>query len=162
MDPCSVEEILSLRERRAEIDGRLAASLSAAESAYNEEGVRVERSLRYEAAVTELVRGLAEITTVALRAAAECASALASLEVGAAVTATLDALDAANAAITTSSVKDVAGFLFPPLSELEAELGSAGGDKMRRHLELSKRLYERLAESADYHGRILLPRAKNR
>lgn len=162
MDPCSVEEILALGDRRAEIDGRLAASLSAAESTYNEEGERAERALRYEVAVTELVSGLAEITTVARDAVAECVSALASFDKGAEVSATLEALEAANAAITTSSVKDVAGFLFPPLSELEAELGSAGEDKLRRHLALSKRLYERLAESADYHARILLPRAKKR
>jgi len=162
MEVCSVDEILSLSERRSEIDGRLSGTYAEVEAAFREEGARTERARRYGSAMGELALGLSEIAKIARRAESECEAAISALDTGNYRTATgaLDFLDTVNAEIHSSSVKDVAGFLFPPLAELEAELGPAGGDKLRRHLELSRRLYERISESADYHASIIAPRVR--
>ncbi|GHU56849.1 hypothetical protein FACS189442_5700 [Spirochaetia bacterium] len=62
----------------------------------------------------------------------------------------LKKLDRANHAIADSAVREVAGFLFPQASELEAELRSGIDDPYIRHLEFSTLFYRALAEAAEY------------
>jgi hypothetical protein len=65
----------------------------------------------------------------------------------------LQKLDRINAFIAESPVKDAAGFLFPPASELEKELVET--ELFRRHLEFSLRFYHSLAESVEFTLRFL-------
>jgi hypothetical protein len=65
-----------------------------------------------------------------------------------------------NRRILESEVKDVAGFLFPPIADLEAGLASPETDAYGRYLELSTKLYRSLAETAEYHLRILSKKIK--
>jgi hypothetical protein len=135
-----------LAERRDEIDERLGAVYTENDEVFNEVNRRAERGARYETAIDELQGELAVILDLSRRAAAECAAALSALEgerlsghpgEGKSVSAALDFLDTANTALAKSGIKDVVGFLFPPLAALDAELGPAG-DEAKRHLELSR------------------------
>jgi hypothetical protein len=60
-----------------------------------------------------------------------------------------------NRLILESEVKDVAGFLFPPIAELEAGLKTPESDPYGRYRELSEKLYRSLAQTTEYHLRML-------
>ena len=76
---------------------------------------------------------------------------------------TLRALDNANKAIEESSVKEVAGFLFPETDTWEEEIAlevaakRLSADPLNRHLEFSRRFYRALAEAAEYNLGLLDP-----
>jgi molecular chaperone GrpE (heat shock protein) len=72
----------------------------------------------------------------------------------------LNKLDEVNRRIAGSAVKDAAGFLFPSVSELEAELKTPESDSFGRHLELSAKLYRALADAANYNRTCLEKQAE--
>jgi len=74
----------------------------------------------------------------------------------------LAALDRANEHISGSSVKEVAGFLFPSTESLEKRITVDPSDKLSRHFEFSRLLYEKLAESARFHLTLLEKRKKRK
>jgi hypothetical protein len=155
--PGSPEDLLALPLRRAEIRQTLEKAFSRLEQNFRSPEQTAARSARYNAARTALLEGLERITAAAREAAVLAEQAL---ETSGKETRTaenmqqvLDKLDETNRFITTSEVKDVAGFLFPPIGELEKKLIEP--DPLGRHLELSAGLYRALAEAAEYNLCVL-------
>jgi hypothetical protein len=109
------------------------------------------RAEKYDKARKSLLGGLKTIYDAALEAAKTAETGFRTRDRA----RLLAKLDAANRAVTESAVKDVAGFLFPPLEELEAGLTSPARDPYKRHLELSAKLYQALAEATAYTLKIL-------
>ncbi|MDR0554021.1 MAG: DUF115 domain-containing protein [Treponema sp.] len=152
--PTDPEAILALPLRREEINSRLNRAFAAA----REEFARApERAARYEEARRALLEGMERLRSLAESAARAAEEALRRTDRMSAggVEAVLSQLDRINRLISGSEVKDVAGFLFPPIRELEQGLPSGGTDPYGRHLELCARLYRALVQAADYHLSIL-------
>jgi hypothetical protein len=149
-----VGELLALPPRRKEIDRLLENVFSSLEAAFS--GDREKRAEQYRKARETLLEGLERIRSVAEKAALLAEQGEAACRGGRPAAASiLRKLDNANRTITDSEVKDVAGFLFPPMAELEAALKSPPSDPLRRHLELSAGLYRSLENAAAYHIRVL-------
>jgi hypothetical protein len=147
-----VEELLALPPRRPEIKALLTEAFSGIDRDFNAPAAREERSNRYRSASAELLRGLEKLRSLAVESVNLAA---APYPRGHTPDRVLKRLDEVNRLILDSEVKDVAGFLFPPLPELEASLTSPLSDPYGRHMELSAKLYRSLAEAAEYHLRIL-------
>jgi hypothetical protein len=152
--PSPVEELLALPPRRAEIRAALAEAFSGIDRDFKAPAAREERARRYRSASGDLLRGLENLRTLAIEAA-DLAAAADPRGRQADRDRVLRRLDEVNRLIPESEVKDVAGFLFPPLPELEASLAGPETGPYGRHLELSAKLYRSLAEAAEYHLRIL-------
>jgi hypothetical protein len=150
--PGAVEELLALPPRRAEIAERLAEAFAGIDRDFNAPGAREERESRLRSAGAELLRGLESLRSLATESADLAAAAD---PLGSSRDRVLKRLGEANRRILESGVKDVAGFLFPPLAELEASLAAPETDPYGRPLELSAKLYRSLGEAAEYHLRIL-------
>jgi hypothetical protein len=156
--PCPAEELLALPPRRAEIRALLAEAFSGIDRDFNAPAARAERLSRHRSASGALLRGLESLRALA----AESAGLAAAADPRAGQTdrdRVLKRLDDVNRLIMESEVKDVAGFLFPPLAELEASPANPGADPYGQYLDLSVKLYRSLAEAAAYHLRILSPDA---
>ncbi|AEF86295.1 conserved hypothetical protein [Treponema primitia ZAS-2] len=150
------EELLALPPRRAEINRLLQSVFAKIEGEFNAPEEREKRLARYEEAYKTLTRGLERVKALAKEAAA-LSSKAAGGRTGsdrrpesADRDRVLKRLGELNRLIMESEVKDVAGFLFPPLSELETGLLTPESDPFARHLELSAKLYGSLAETAGY------------
>jgi uncharacterized membrane protein YccC len=155
--PAQVEELLDQPPRRSEIDALLADAFARAEAAFNAEDAAASRNVRYREALRGLLAGLETIRALAEKAAAFAEDALRqgkrhNAAVG--MARVLDELGKVNRAITESEVKDVAGFLFPSIGELEAAIEGGPGPETERHLELSAKFYRALAETAAYHLKL--------
>ncbi|MDR2519208.1 MAG: DUF115 domain-containing protein, partial [Spirochaetaceae bacterium] len=150
----SVEELLALPARRGEIDRRLGAAFAGADAARRAPDTL--RNRQYEKAVQELLAGLDGIKAQAQKAAALSERAYTRCGKGRKGLPDkereklLRKLEEADRRIRMSAVKDVAGFLFPPLEELETALESSEAEPLRRYFELSARLYRALAKAAGY------------
>ncbi|MDR2403365.1 MAG: DUF115 domain-containing protein [Spirochaetaceae bacterium] len=155
--PGSSGELLALPPRREEIDRRLAGLFARIVSGFADPAEQARRANRYEAARRTLREGLEYIRGLAGEAAGLAEKARQAKPGGTIPEGDppdqegiLTKLDKVNRQIATSTVKDVAGFLFPPLEELEGTLTSPESDRHGRHLELSAKLYRALAEAASY------------
>jgi hypothetical protein len=159
----AVEELLTLPERREEIERRLEAAVSRIREIYFDEKNRKIRNRRYEEARNALLAGLKTIRDTAAGGLRIAERALEETGCGknpggafdlpqslAEQERVLKKLDEVNRNIVRSEVKDVAGFLFPPSRELETGLPEENRP-FRRHLEFSARLYRALKEAAEYH-----------
>jgi hypothetical protein len=157
LDLAAPEELLALPERREEIDRILHRAFSRIDEDFHRTQETAKRETRYRTALEALTGGLEQLKSLAEKAAedADRASRQSSPE-----KTILGKLDEVQKAIGASAVKDVAGFLFPPLSELEAELKSPAPEPLRRHLELSAKLYRSLAEAAGYNLSVVSGRMK--
>jgi hypothetical protein len=161
--PARPEDLLALPVRREEINRRLGEIFARVEGDFYQDEETAARAERYGAARRDLMRGLEQIRAVAEKAAglaerkwtAGSGGAVRNEARNANYARVLSELDEANRVITSSGAKDVAGFLFPPMEELEAALTSPPEAGMVRHLELSARFYRALAETAGYHLRAL-------
>ncbi|MDR3335342.1 MAG: DUF115 domain-containing protein [Treponema sp.] len=158
MDTASVETLLALPLQREAINRRLEEVFAQLDEDFAHRDA--ERKVHYEAALEALLEGLNHIRSLAAVAAEQAEVTYHTLRGGkqepARVQETLTKLDETNQAITESTVKDVAGFLFPPISELEADLESPLSAPLLRYLELSAKLYRSLAETAGYTGEELV------
>jgi hypothetical protein len=150
--PAAPKDLLALPQRRKEIGRILEEAFVRLEEDFYSPEETSARSVRYDAARSTLLGGLERIKKTA-REAADMAEKTLNRKGSAAgmnIQEALNKLDEANMAITRSEVKDVAGFLFPPIGELEKELTIPVSDTLGRHLELSAKLYRALAEAAEY------------
>ncbi|MDR3145135.1 MAG: DUF115 domain-containing protein [Treponema sp.] len=147
--PGSAGELLALPPRREEIDRRLAGLFAGIAADFNDPAEQARRADRYEAARKTLREGLEYLRDLAGEAAV-LAEGARRQRGPADREGVLTKLEEVNRRITASAVKDVAGFLFPPLEELEGSLTSPESDRPGRHLELSAKLYRALAEAAAY------------
>ena len=149
-----VEELLALPPRRAEIRALLSEAFSGIDRDFNTPAAREERSARHRSASGALLQGLENLRTLAVESA-NLAAAADPQDRQADRDRVLKRLDDVNRLIMESEVKDVAGFLFPPLTELEASPASPGADPYGQYLDLSAKFYRSLAETTEYHLRIL-------
>jgi hypothetical protein len=150
--PGGEAELLSRPPLRKAIDAALNSVITTLEEKFfNPEAAEKQDGL-YRKALEELLAELEHITELARNAARIAREGWknASLLGEARKEALLNRLEAANRSISESQGKDVAGFLFPPVEDLEKKLTSPASKPLPRHLELSWRLYEALAEAADY------------
>ncbi|MDR1308156.1 MAG: DUF115 domain-containing protein [Treponema sp.] len=146
--PAEPGQILALPPRREEIEYILdRAYVRIGDEFYAPENRR-DREQRYAAALKSLVSGLEELRDISEGAAEEAEKRFHQPET--ARENCLQKLDRANAAISASPVKDAAGFLFPPVPELEQELTVPPSEPLRRYLEFSFRFYRSLADAAGY------------
>jgi hypothetical protein len=155
------DALLALPPRREEIKNRLEnVLLTLKNDFFSSEAAKI-RSARYEEALATLLEGLKSIKNLAEDAANTAETALRHSKQGRLTPSDeekiLKKLDAANKAISASKVKEVAGFLFPELSELEAETAPEPGPAtpFRKHLEFSSRFYKALAGTAGYNLAVL-------
>ncbi|MDR1420335.1 MAG: DUF115 domain-containing protein [Treponema sp.] len=163
--PAAPEDLLALPPRRDEIRRTLEAAFSRLERDFRGPEQTAARSARYDAARAALLTGLERIAAVSGEAAILAEQTLETAGRGAEKTSktgeraerniqqVLNKLDEATRFITASEVKDAAGFLFPPIGELEKNLTET--DPLARHLELSAKLYRALAEAAKYNLTVL-------
>jgi hypothetical protein len=159
------EDLLALPPRRDEIRQILEAAFARLKRDFRGPEQTAARSARYDSARSALLAGLERIRAVSREAAALAEQALETAgreeektsktgdKAKRNIQRVLNKLDEANRFISTSNVKDTAGFLFPPIGELEKNL--AESDPLRRHLELSAKFYRALAEAAEYNVLIL-------
>ena len=151
LESAQAEGLLALPERRDEIDRRLEAVFSRIKGDFNEPEETRRRVERYENAVSVLTRGLESI-----KAAAEEGAAIAKKSLKRALNPSqrdkvLKELDEIMRRITGSEVKEVAGFLFPPVEdEKERSRPAEGGDPFHAYLKSSLKLFSSLAEAAGY------------
>jgi hypothetical protein len=158
--PARPEELLALPRRREEISGILEAVFIRLEGAFSEPSAVDARRVRYNEARSALLRGLERINETAQEAAALAENAMRKPKGGMTEKdqrRLLDKLGRANRDIMASEAKDVAGFLFPPIGELEADLTVPATDPVGRYLELSAKLYRALAETTEYNLAALVP-----
>ncbi|MCL1812168.1 MAG: DUF115 domain-containing protein [Treponema sp.] len=149
------EKLLSLPVRRKEINQLLAELYSRIDTQFNNSPEKENRIDRYSGALTDLVRGLEEIRD----RAGEAVYVTKNVPVRRGQNTIenekiLKKLDKVNAAIAANPVKAAAGFLFPPMSEMEKKLQET--DPFKRHLEFSRLFYRSLSESIDYTLKFLI------
>jgi len=176
MEDTQVEALLNFPECRREIENRLARAFASVDQEFRSPQNREELDRKYVAALSGLRGELVSLRDASRTAVVQARAALEGLDrsrlsppdangledIKVSVDQAMQALGIANAMVKESSAKEVAGFLFPPLAELEALLVSDPGEALRRHLELSLLLHERIAEDADFHERVLTPLAEKR
>jgi hypothetical protein len=158
----SIEELLALPERRDNIISLLENVFKAVGEEYNPKNsseTAKNRAKDYEKGKKDLTNGLFDIKNTSEEAYLLAENSIDRIKKG--YTDKKDEenllyrLDKANRAITTSSVKNVAGFLFPNPDDLEKNLIEDASNKMLRHLEYSKFFYKALMEAAEYHIKYL-------
>jgi hypothetical protein len=155
MDLADPEELLALPPRREEINRILGEVFARIDGEFYAPSRIQERARAFREARKALLEGLEGIKKLAEDAGDQAAGACRAVQekkpVGEKI---LAELDEANRRISSSEVKDVAGFLFPAPSELEAPLENAP-EPLERYLEFSAKLYRSLAEAVEYHLSIL-------
>jgi hypothetical protein len=140
------EELLALPERREEINSLLGQAFSIRNDETN--------PTQYEQAVKNLLDGLKDIKNTAEDAAQLAETWCKRFKNGSFKAEdeekVLKKLDKANSFITSSAVKEVAGFLLPDLDEPKGT-----GVTLIQHLEYSQHFYEILAETAKLNLNLL-------
>jgi len=150
------ETLLSLPERRSEIDKKLAAAFSRIEGDFNNSAEKQKRAERYAKAKSALIGGLEEVRNAAKKGAEITHRALNGKTDSAAQNKILKELDEITRRITESEVKEVAGFLFPPAenktaaSESASENKNSPKDSFRAYLESLHKLFSSLAQTVDF------------
>lgn len=152
MDIRPVGQLKELPERRAEIDARLASVFSSIDRRFLKNDERRRREKAFSQRLGVLKGALDELEAFSTSAAE---TSRAALRVRGGVEKTLETLDRVNERIAGSKAKEVAGFLFPPAETLEKEISADPSDPLARHLDFSRLLYEKLAESARFHRNLL-------
>jgi hypothetical protein len=163
--PRDQSELLALPPRRKEINALLEKRFDTIENEFFSPAAIEIRNKKYTEAMESLRGGLKEIS----RLAGEGDSIIRSIRQttarnpqndNAANAKELRGLDRINEKISSSPVKDAAGFLFPPAEELEEQLSREGVNQKNRggtaeaalahHLEFSSLFYKALKEAVDF------------
>ena len=148
IQPADAEKLLSLPERRGEIDSRLESVFSRIDGDFNNPAEKQKRAERYANAVSALVRGLEEVGNAAKKGAEITRQALKGKTDSGRQNKILKELDEIMRRITDSEVKEVAGFLFPAENKKESE--GAAKDSFRAYLESTNKLFSSLAQTVDF------------
>ena len=152
------EDLLALPQRRDEINSLKKKVFSEANEEFSPGIASQKRAERYEEAKKTLLSGLKDIKNTAEEAGKLAAAGIQNLRNNnfnaEDEKKLLKKLDNANKAITASSVKETAGFLFPDPDELEKTIPQ-NQNPLQRHLEYSASFYKALAEAAGYNLRFL-------
>jgi hypothetical protein len=145
LETADVERLLALPERRDEIDQRLTTAFSQIEEDFNQPEEARKRGERYENAVSILTQGLENVRRASLQGAALAEQAMRRGTDSSQQNKTLKELDKITRLINESEVKEIAGFLFPPV-----ENGKDEGDPFRAYMASSFKLFSFLAEAAEF------------
>jgi len=142
--------LLALPDRRKEIDARLEAVCSGIEAEFFEPKEAERRGQRYESAAAALRSSLGQIKTACEKGEKIAKNALWQNPGPGEQEKILASLDTINRLISSSEVKEIAGFLFPP--QTQEETGPAGPpgktDAFLDYMASLSRLYSSLAEAA--------------
>jgi len=149
LEPADAQTLLSLPDVRDEIDRRLNEAFSQIENDYREPEEARARALRYEKAVSGLTRGLESILDAAQKGEAIARNALKGSLNPEQRKKLLRDLDAITRRVTDSEVKEIAGFLFPPVEAEKESSPTESRDPFRDYLESSLRLFSGLAEAVE-------------
>jgi len=149
IQPASAETLLSLPERRNEIDKKLQAVFSQIDGDFNNPEEKQKRAGRYAKAVSALIGGLEEVRNAAQKGAEITMNALKSKQDSGKQNKILKELDEIMRRITDSEVKEVAGFLFPSENKSAQDAG-AEKDSFRAYLESSNKLFSSLAQTVEF------------
>ena len=154
LETAPLDELLSLRERRDEINAIFDKVFKETEKAYNSPEESLDREKKYEKAKTNLFDGIKKINSFSLGAAEAAEKAITRnkhnrLDEREKEKA-LKTLDRANDHIKDSSVKDIVGFLFPETDGWEAEISANEKDPLIQHLIFSARFYRALSEAGQF------------
>ena len=154
LEAADTKTLLALPERRGEIDRRIETAFSQIEADFNEPQKARERAERYEDAVSVLTRGLKNIRNAAEEGASIARQALKRNLNPSQQNKVLKDLDEITRRITESEVKEVAGFLFPPVGNAKDESCSKdSSNPFRAYLNSSLKLFSDLAEAAEFNLR---------
>ena len=154
LQAAETDALLSLPDRRGEIDRRLKDAFSKTEKEFNDDEQARERARRYENAVSDLKRGLASIKKTAEDGALIARQALKRDLNAAQRDKVIKDLDKLTRRVTESEVKEVAGFLLPQIENNKRKnpadcCPQDSKDPFRAYLESTLRLFSGLAETAD-------------
>jgi len=144
LEGANAETLLTLPERREEIDRRIETAFSKTEAEFNEPEETGKRSQRYVNAVSVLIGGLESIKNAAEEGAVVAKNALKRNLKPYQQDKIVKDLDEITQRIANSEVKEVAGFLFPPVEKEEDK------DVFRAYLKSSLKLFSSLAEAAAF------------
>jgi len=147
------DSLLSLPDRRDEIDKRIEEAFLKTEKEFIDERQSRERAARYENAVSDLKRGLASIKKTAEEGASIARNALKRDLNAAQRDKVIKELDALTRRVTESEVKEVAGFLLPQIED-DREKSSVScpkdsSDPFRAYLNSTLKLFSGLAQIVD-------------
>ena len=150
----SENALLALPECREKIDRLLKEAYISIKKDFSSEEAGKSRAEKYENARKLLLGGLGNLKNLAEDAAQSAGNAAVRARMGhlneKEQEKALKKLDEADVFIKKSSVKEIAGFLFPETRDWDAEIASETRDPLARHLEFSARFYRALAESTAY------------
>jgi hypothetical protein len=153
MKNASIDDILALPLCRVEKKHILSAAFAYAEADFNQPEHRIDRASRYRAAVQDLLTGLEQVQLCAEQTADAIDSfCRKKAPFDQDKMRLLAVIDRANQAITGSTVKDVAGFLFPAPTE---ESAGESNDPFTRYVTSCKQLYRPLADAVCYNRTVL-------
>jgi hypothetical protein len=141
------DELLSLPDRRREIEAGLARAAIMGPSAESPSEARAAAAKGLD----ELLRQLQSIASIAEAARAASREGQAAFARGGDCSASVSALEAADRALLGLDAREIAGFLLPPLSELTGRRARDLGESLAQ----SESLYQSLEESARYHLEML-------
>jgi hypothetical protein len=144
----NIQELLSLPDRREEIDTRLRSIFSQIEVEFNDPQETRKRTERYENAVSGLIRGLKSIKNASEEGKTIADNALKRNLNQTQQNKVMKELDEITKRIANSEVKEVAGFLFPPVEKENAT--NAGSDPFRAYLKSLLDLFSSLAEASAF------------
>jgi hypothetical protein len=154
LEASDCDALLALPDRRKEIDALLEATCSDIEAVFFEPKEAERRNQRYENAVASLRSSLEQIKTACEKGEKIASQALRRLPGPGEQEKILASLDTINRQISSSEVKEIAGFLFPPQAppQTHEETGTGGlsgkKDAFLDYMASLARLYSSLAEAA--------------
>jgi len=143
------DALLSLPERRDEIDRRIEDAFLKTEKEFNDVENSRERAKKYENAVSGLKRGLASIKKTAEDGASIARQALKRELNAAQKDKVIKDLDALTRRVTESEVKEVAGFLLPLIEDDKEKTSTDSSDPFRTYLNSTLKLFSGLAQAAE-------------
>jgi len=147
LSAADTNEFLALPKRRGEIDRILNDAYSETKEKFNNPDVKKERNERYKKAVYSLENGIKNILAAAEEGSEITRRALRYDLNPQQQSNVLKELDKINARLTDSEVKEVAGFLFPPINEEECQ----DGDPFRAYLKSARKLFSGIKEAAEFY-----------
>jgi hypothetical protein len=153
----SPEELLGYPLRRDEINRCLREAFARTDADFGDPDRTTLRNRQYQSALIELLAGLNQLKIWSDEAARTAGRVYRQKRLPSPQDhdRILKKLAETDKRIRESAVKDVAGFLFPPVEELESALECTEREPFFRYLELSAKLYQSLAESAGYTLEVL-------
>jgi hypothetical protein len=143
------DALLALPKRRGEIDARLAEAFSKIEAEFFEPQEAERRSQRYANAIAELGASLEKIKTACEKGEKIAKGALRQNPNHSEQEKILASLDSINRQISSSEVKEIAGFLFPANTVEQTGSPPEKKDAFKDYLESSVKLYRSLMEAAE-------------